>query len=327
MNELEINTIKFLAQEEPRNLKDLGMPLGVLIPRIDYFLSILRDISNTSINSIIRDKYKDGLKSYLLKVDELGGLGFYGRSVNPISYLCRFNSIGIDYHWIPKNACTFLKKNFASLNEQEIFSYDKNKFHETIQDSYGMNMSQYIDSAKSSNLKFAVLRNPIDRLVSCYIDKFYLPCVNDKDYEPYILNIIKNIYCYFDIKGDYQKRSVSFSEFLNYITNNPHFSSNEHWRPQIDFLRGVDLDFKVKQENVASFLMGKELLFAKKPKKENSSVGLIYNEAAYVGELSEKTPLEVNDELLDYSQFVTPSQHLLIKTLYAEDFSLYTQSI
>lgn len=328
MDKLTKNILEELSKSKS-NLAELNMPLGLIVPRADTLLTIHSALNGTSINASIDEYFKDGLNSYLKKMNKLKLLGRSGNVVSPISYICRFNNLKIDYYWIPKNACTFFKKNLSLIDESknkeavDDNNTPKDKFHESIQIKYGMKMSEYIDDDKNYK-KITIIRNPIERVVSCYIDKFAKPCNKGKEYEPYIKNIINNIYTFFNISAVAEDRSVTFAEFLNFICAMPSFSSNEHWRPQADFIRNIKFDYIFKQENLMQDASGVDLLHSSIQKRLNSSVGLTYTSEAFNGEFSETLPRDLNlESLKDYSEFITSSNRLLLEKIYAEDIEMY----
>ena len=100
--------------------------------------------------------------------------------------------------------------------------------------------------------KFIVLRNPFKRIVSAYLDKFV------KRYKPIDSNalpVIKNVYEHYSIKEDYSK-SITFSQFVEYLHRIEDHEINAHWRPQyINYAHGlVKFDFVGQFENLNSVL-------------------------------------------------------------------------
>lgn len=331
MDKLTKETIKNFTSKEPKNLKDFNMSLGLLIPRADLQLSHYSLTNNLTIEKCIDIFYKDGLNAYLKKMNHHNLLGEFGEVTNPISYICRFKNLKIDYHWIPKNACTFFKKNLAMLDleaggiEQRLET-PQDEFHETIQKKYGLVMKDYLKDNK--NKKLTIIREPTERLVSCYIDKFAKPCIKNQSFEPYIKDIINNIYSFFSIKATPEERSISFSEFLAYIKMMPNFSSNEHWRPQADFIKGIKFDYVFRQEKLMEQAKKHNLLHKSIESRLNSSVGLSYNKGAFDGELSNILPKKIElDRIEDYSQFVTSTEQKIINILYSKDIEIYKNAI
>lgn len=328
MDNLTKNLLNDFSIEKARNLAEMNMPLGLVVPRADVLLSHYSLINGLSIEQCVDHFYKDGLNAYLKKMNSQNLLGKYGSVVSPISYICRFNNMNVDYYWIPKNACTFFKKNLALLElecrgDEVGFEPPKGEFHETVQQTFGLGLKAYLAN-EPNNKKVTIIREPTERLVSCYIDKFAKPCITKTDYEPYIKTIITNIYSYFSITATPEVRSISFSEFLSYINLMPKFSSNEHWRPQADFIRNIDFDYIFTQESLLDQASEQGLLHKSVTSRLNSSVGLTYTAGKYEGEYSEVLPRNINlAEIKDYSQFVTNSSRKVIEKTYSEDIELY----
>lgn len=105
------------------------------------------------------------------------------------------------------------------------------------------------DFARQSNyFRFIFVRNPWKRVVSGYLDKLVTEVGIDQSGESVICAICSS-------KGrqvDYQK-SVTFCEFVNYLFVTSSADMNHHWRPQVNFLDGVEYDLVGKLENKKDF--------------------------------------------------------------------------
>jgi hypothetical protein len=102
---------------------------------------------------------------------------------------------------------------------------------------------------KNDFFKFAIVRNPFSRLLSCYLDKV----VNHKNLllfeRQQILKIIgKNI-----LDSEYD---ISFDEFIDAIKVQKPYDMNHHWRTQSSqlFIPIVKYDYIGKFENFQSFM-------------------------------------------------------------------------
>lgn len=329
MKEIVIALLRNIYSRSGRkvNLAELNMSLDLAIPRIDYFLSYYSLISGKKYSDLIDLFFKDGLKNLLVEYYKAGYLNRFGETVNEINYVCRFDEIGLDYYWIPKNACTYLKRNFSYLCDKNFTATLNNyKFHEAIQAKFGQpTMLAYLSSREKKFYSFSVVRDPIERFVSCYVDKFVKPLLTGKNLEPFIIKIILKIYSFYRIKADPQKRSISFAEFLMFVLQEPSFLHNEHWRPQSDFLPTNGVDIMIKQSNIESYLIHNQLFAEQVSKnKANRSVGVKYSSDKCTGDLVERLPKEYSiGEIVDYAQYITQSARLSLEQFYAKDFELY----
>lgn len=121
------------------------------------------------------------------------------------------------YWFVPKNACTSLKKLFADdlgLGYQNI--------HDAPFERIG-NRSEYEDFTH-----FAVIRNPFDRLLSCYRDKIRKG-VRMRGFEQ---GVAYNFRQWFN-------ENVTFEEFANQIFTTG--IENPHWLPQDVLLPKLDV--------------------------------------------------------------------------------------
>jgi len=325
--ELELLRSFYKISRDKVNLADLDMNLGIAIPRIDFFLSHYSLITGESYPNLIDSFFKDGLKKTLYEYYRKGYLNKFGATVSEINYICRFNEIELEYYWIPKNACTYLKRNFSYLCDKNFTdSIKKNKFHETIQAKYGLTMREYLLTRDKKYKSFSVVRDPIERFVSCYVDKFAKPVFKRNNFEPFIVDIIHKIYSHYQIKADPKERSISFAEFLMFVLQESTFLHNEHWRPQAHYLPNNGVDAMIKQPNMEEYLR-KNNLFAEEVSKSkaNRSLGIKYSPDRCSGKLAELLPMEYSiDEIDDYAQYVTHSARLSLEKFYEKDYELYS---
>jgi len=86
---------------------------------------------------------------------------------------------------------------------------------------------------------FTVVRNPWSRLVSAYLDKFV---INKNTAISSTREIEKKIYKQQGKRPDY-KRSITFRQFVDYVSNTEDSSLNPHWRSQHTFLSDFKFDY------------------------------------------------------------------------------------
>jgi chondroitin 4-sulfotransferase 11 len=125
-------------------------------------------------------------------------------------FLEKYNSV---YFYIPKIASSSLKTVCLQLLDETLDN--KGQVHEFDYPS----IQRSLLGPGDSFFKFAIVRNPFDRIVSCYNDK-----------------VVRN-------RGFASREAwedLSFEEFVNKISKTPHSKMNPHFRPQYTFLTRPD---------------------------------------------------------------------------------------
>ena len=159
----------------------------------------------------------------------------------------------IIYCPIPKNACTLLKEILIINSEHQAdFEQSGLDVHRYIrQNRHKVCLGDISYLQDPEYLTIAAIRNPLDRLVSGYLNKIAKP----RKPSPIVKNIIRKVYRDRQLKPDYQK-SITFQDFVNYLTTTEDCYLNEHWRSQTSFL-GRDLfqfDRLITLENIQDIL-------------------------------------------------------------------------
>lgn len=149
----------------------------------------------------------------------------------------------IAYIPIPKVACTSIKFLLLKIEGHEYNGAIDRGFHDFVREMLTSNLGRFDRALRSLDhgYTFTVVRNPWDRLVSAYIDKF----VRAKEYEDFALEVILSIRGSSDVS-----LGISFREYLNYISNQHLLQMNDHWRPQWWFVAGLGVDRIIKYESL-----------------------------------------------------------------------------
>lgn len=128
-----------------------------------------------------------------------------------------YNSNAI-YSFIPKNACTTMRFSLALGNECIDSKDDFNWIHRN-----NATFSASLRELQEAAYTFVILRSPIYRLASVYLDK-----IVDRT------NVAWNLYDL--IKREIPLAEITFRKFVELVTSEELIHKEIHWAPQSDFL-------------------------------------------------------------------------------------------
>lgn len=296
-------------------------PMSFFIPRFDAFVSLKEHVNGRDPKKMILSKYVSGdLLNYLRKLRQFGFLGNYGGAVDLVKYVLRFNASDVNLVWIPKNSCTYLKMHFLQFEGDESRqNIKKNQFHESCQTLFGISYNE-LSEIKSEAL--AIVRHPVERFVSCYLDKFVKPVLTNKPFEDFVRNHIKLAQNLIRLPNIDIRRSLTFSEFLYYVSKQPQWSYDAHWRPQVQFLRHIP---NLKIMTIDGF----NSLYVNPNVSNNINANVSFGRRFSLGdelsgEYSDLLPSEIGMIRVDlYNQFVSKYHYLILSDIYLEDIDLY----
>lgn len=149
------------------------------------------------------------------------------------------------YFYIPKVASTTLKKDLA-----------KTLFHRDINERVHMFCFDEVIDIQSGEyedyFKFALVRNPWDRLLSCYSDKILHTNVTNDEFKNGVFRRYVRRY------KDLFYMGMPFDEFIRVISNIPDEKAERHFRSQYVYITdkndNILVDFIGKFENISSDL-------------------------------------------------------------------------
>ncbi|XP_070559667.1 carbohydrate sulfotransferase 11-like isoform X2 [Ptychodera flava] len=146
------------------------------------------------------------------------------------------------YCFIPKVACTNWKKLLVFLNDDEkrYKKVDDVLPHDAHHSATMRKLSDYsfkeIESRLRSYLKFIFVRDPMERLVSAYVNKFTKSYNSSREFQRYYgSQIVQLVRENASAKSLQEGHDVTFEEFVRYIVDHrtqergPQ-ALNEHWR-------------------------------------------------------------------------------------------------
>jgi hypothetical protein len=225
------------------------------------------------------------------------------------------------YCSIPKNACTLFKTFTLEHSDDSGFQKGgdvhaylaRNVTPVTFTDPAVLEGSEYF--------KFAVLRNPFERLVSAYLDKFvqWLPKP-----EKFAFDVIQHVHDSNGLDGDYSK-SITFSQFIHYLAETPPVLLDRHWRPQFLYLAETHFDHIGQFENIDGTISYIEKKFGLAVTRQVSK-----HKIAYSDDLGEATYQDLYGRELKRlklrpraKNLFTPELAELVAQKYAKDLEVY----
>jgi tetratricopeptide (TPR) repeat protein len=242
------------------------------------------------------------------------------------------------YVAIPKNACSLLKATFV-LNGRDRDAYLASG--ETIHRFCGVHMANTIASEIPSgpgSFRFVVLRNPLLRILSAYLDKIVRG--RHKQVDPYtemqVARAVREAQAALGLQDD-PARSISFEEFARYLATTTDVQLDMHWMPQVQMV-GTDLSRYDHVGTVERLSETLELLASRFGFVAASSLDpRLLEENQHITKYSEnadlKQPYRALPHELDAFRdgvpmpdlFFTPELKALLEQRYAADMALYAR--
>ncbi|MHA6347186.1 sulfotransferase family 2 domain-containing protein [Roseivivax sp. CAU 1761] len=149
---------------------------------------------------------------------------------------------------IGKNACTFMKRQMVRVSGLPDIDYILPHIHLlTDHVRTGAQLSDYEEQearrviADPSYLKFAILRDPAERLLSAYVEKFVLNRL-DEGNQHHTRRVVWAVQAALGLDAPDFDRGISFRDFVTTITSQDPRQLDPHWRPQHLYLEGIDWD-------------------------------------------------------------------------------------
>jgi hypothetical protein len=185
------------------------------------------------------------------------------------NFFCLIPNSNAAFVVISKNACTFLKKTaIYSVMGEWVDSFDS--AHDIV--GYSSKSRYLIPISEMKNyekkhgkiLKFAVWRDPVERIVSTY----KLFCIE------------RESRMYFQYLGINEPVSFDrFMEFLNFEwCKQDSILQDEHIRRQVDYYKPKDVDHIVSIENLNQFLKENNIYFRQEHSNKTESAFRITND-------------------------------------------------
>lgn len=161
------------------------------------------------------------------------------------------------------------------------------------------------DVNTNARLKIIFIRDPYSRLLSCYINKI-----------KFAAPVIKN-----NFWPLYQLRDMSFEDFVYHIQECPR---DEHWRPQVDYVKSLNHDVIGTLENMQQVMNGvmKRLeiphTFDMPHLNYSDDKKVTYSKRK---QYLDKRKEEVNEVKMD--KYYTDELREIVRKMYRRDFDMY----
>jgi tetratricopeptide (TPR) repeat protein len=302
---------------------------------LDEVLCRVYDTELNSINLAVENyqnrvhrqvDFVDSLKNY----HRFGFLGKKGLGIDrPANYYFVNPQLKAIYCSIPKNACTLFK---TAILEQtpfkEEFLGSKSTIHVYLDNNPNILFDDFIARTDSPEyFKFTILRNPLQRLVSAYLDKFVK---HPYEYmEDFARKLVVRIYDRLGIKSD-PSNSITFTQFVEHIMETKDRELNDHWKPQSSFIGSIEFDFIGQFENLNQTIDVLQNRFNIKIAKKVAKSSHItkYQEFDRRLEFHNMYPTELRQlaGMPKAEQLYTPELLKLVKERYANDIEIYEKT-
>lgn len=249
----------------------------------------------------------------------------------PYSAMMVSHSHKLFYIPVAKCACTSLKSmmvRLAGIDRPEL-AVELGVHFVTDRFTTGVQLKdQTIDHAREilasdDYFKFSVIRDPFERIISAYLEKFVYKRHNQRNLL-HTRPVISAIQGRADIDLE---RGVSFDEFLSFILNQDPFELDPHWRPQHLYLRGVKHISRIfRLENIAEleqYLLrdkGITIKLGHDNKTGKSDIHLPQASSLTACELDRAGPINPDS-------FLASGLAGAMRAYYREDFALYDSAV
>jgi chondroitin 4-sulfotransferase 11 len=227
-------------------------------------------------------------------------LGYYKNknNINKIPMIISISNFNCYYVQIPKTGCTSIKQYIKKITDNKIIS-SQWEFHKAK-----YNNVKFKDIDKNAFV-FTFVRNPYDRILSCYSNK-----INSKKKDVIKNEYKKGINLQFHKFNKINKKvfykGISFKDFLKSISKIPDWKADDHFRSQIEIMNykgKINFNFIGKFENFQTDWI-KLLKISNLPK----------NKLGHKNKSKRKK---------DWREYYTPELKKLVYKRYKKDFEMF----
>ncbi len=233
---------------------------------------------------------------------------------------------------IPKVACSSFKRFAVELsdleNKQEVLNLPPKLFHAYVDHNLSF-FANYLHQRETAMalldnpdyFKFAIVRNPWDRLTSAYLNKFVKPIDNYQSRYPGKQEVEEH-YQEKNLQVEYS-RGITFKEFIEYLLTHQNDEIDGHWQPQSMFINQNQFDYLGRIETLGTDFAAivqrigveADLGWANRSKRAEVTNNISTEDYASY------TPAQLRQlgQYPAYTEFYTPELLDLVKQRYTED--------
>lgn len=250
---------------------------------------------------------------------------------SPTAQAMIVDQLKLMYLPIAKNACSSTKRLVANLGGltldpgQDIhFTLDKQNTGLQFKDRTEADLRAAF--ASPDWMRFMIFRDPMDRLVSAYVEKFVNNRKNPEQWAT-CREVIKTVFGTADPTPEDFAHGITFREFSEFILSRNPKDLNSHWQPQTFYMGHVPLThmYDVKALDQLSVDLkdhvGTDIDLPHINMSRSTDRKLTYLKTA-VDLLPEDLP---NAHSLSIESFLDESLHARLSEYYAADLSIYRQ--
>ena len=233
---------------------------------------------------------------------------------------------------IPKVACSSFKRLAVELSElqhqSEVLNLPPKLFHAYVDHNLSF-FANYLNRRQEAMalldnpdyFKFAIVRNPWDRLTSAYLNKFVKPIDIEQSSSPG-KQVVEAHFQGQNLPVDYA-RGITFKEFIAYLLTHSDEEIDGHWQPQSMFINHNKFDYLGRIETLSTDFQAianrigvkSNLGWANRSQRAESKTNLASEVYA------DYTPAQLRQlpQYPGYTEFYTPELLALVKQRYTED--------
>ena len=227
---------------------------------------------------------------------------------------------------IPKNSSTFFKTRLIEVNgDQELLLHSQLPVHTFLRRTPKYWIHDLQRLSEPDYLSFAIIREPLERVVSAYLNKF----VSARRHHPIQVQATQSFMDLIDDSID-PERSLTFRQFVRLICQQQDHELDKHWRPQTCFLQGqVDsIGWLVPQNQLDRFYPVFESHLGTEISKTRSGNRTLYKRQEAGVDVTRLSPRRLRNLGWhpEKDQFLVPELRERLIVRYEEDLALFKRA-
>lgn len=223
---------------------------------------------------------------------------------------------------IEKNACTYFRENMLLHSEYEReFVNSKLNPHAFIKKRKRLLLKNLEQLSRRDYLKFVIVREPLERIVSAYANKF----VRNRK----VKMAVEATRQYANINPvfDQPRKLLTFRMFVHVLASHNDPLLDHHWRSQISFVAPVvdQFDWLVPMNRINDFLPILEKRFHAELSREKTANRNEYQSQDLEERLYDKFPARLRqlDQMPGVESMVSPELRTTLENRFQLDFEFY----